>query len=262
MTWRTYGSHGGDASFDAVLSAVASVRARGGVTVSTNGCFDLLHSGHVRFLEEARACGDLLVVAINGDAGVRALKGPGRPVIAEADRARVLLALAAVDHVVAFDERTPSKVLSALQPTIHCKGGDYANASLPESDSVTRGGGEIRILGLHGDHSTSRVVQRLVRTTVPPEPETPRRDPRAAAVASGLAGVARTIEMTALEATDALVAAALRIAAVIEADGTVFLCGNGEARPRPNTSLPSSWAGSGETGSWHPRSPCRPTPRW
>jgi D-sedoheptulose 7-phosphate isomerase len=226
-SWRTYTSDGADASFDALLSVVADIRARGGVIVTTNGCFDLLHSGHVRFLEEARACGDLLVVAINSDVGVRALKGPGRPVIAEADRASVLLALAAVDHVVAFDERTPSNLLSALKPTIHCKGGDYAGASLPESDAVMLTGGEIRILGLHGDHSTSGLVRRVAQTTAPLEREPRHDDPRVAAAASGLAGVARTIEMTALEATDTLVAAALRIAAVIEADGTVFLCGNG-----------------------------------
>ena len=137
---------------------VAAVRAGGGRIVATGGCFDLLHAGHVEMLREARRLGDCLVVCLNSDSSVRALKGPGRPLVAEQDRARVLAALEFVDAVVIFDQPTPSVLLERLRPDVWVKGGDYAGAELAEAEVVRRYGGEVALLPYVSRHSTSRLV--------------------------------------------------------------------------------------------------------
>lgn len=129
--------------------------------VFTNGCFDLLHAGHVSNLEAARDLGDGLVVGLNSDASVRALKGEGRPVIPEGDRAIVLAALESVDAVVLFDEATPEALLDLLRPRIHVKGGDYRASELPEYQLVRSWGGEVHILPLLEGRSTSSILARL-----------------------------------------------------------------------------------------------------
>jgi D-beta-D-heptose 7-phosphate kinase / D-beta-D-heptose 1-phosphate adenosyltransferase len=139
-------------------SVVDEVRALGGTVVATGGCFDLLHAGHVATLEAARALGDCLVVCLNSDESVRRLKGPGRPLVSQADRARVLEALEPVDAVLIFDEDTPNRVLSRLRPDIWVKGGDYAGAELPEAPLLRSWGGQSVVLPYLEGRSTTGLV--------------------------------------------------------------------------------------------------------
>lgn len=145
---------------------VRSLQDRGLKVVFTNGCFDLLHPGHVDYLEEARSLGDALLVAVNTDASVRRLgKGGSRPVNPEADRARVLAALAAVDRVVFFEEDTPLEILTELQPDILVKGGDYQVPEVVGREVVLARGGQVRILPFRSGYSTSLLVARLRAST-------------------------------------------------------------------------------------------------
>ncbi len=136
-------------------------RQQGKKIVFTNGCFDILHVGHVRYLQEARALGDLLVVGVNTDASVRRLKGPTRPINPEEERAELLAALACVDYVSLFDEQTPEVLIGLIQPHIHVKGGDYKIEDLPEAKVVQGYGGQVVIMPLVADRSTTRLLQRL-----------------------------------------------------------------------------------------------------
>jgi len=131
--------------------------------VATNGCFDLLHVGHVRFLQEARALGDRLVVGLNGDASVKELKGSGRPVNPEADRAEVLAALGCVDVVVVFPEKRATRFLGIAQPDIYVKGGDYQPEDLDadEQATVKKAGGQVKVLKLTPGKSTSSVLAKI-----------------------------------------------------------------------------------------------------
>lgn len=129
--------------------------------VSTNGCFDILHVGHVRILEQARKFGDVLVVGINSDASVRQLKGEKRPINTALDRAEVLAALRSVDYVTIFDEQTPVEFLKLLQPHIHVKGADYKPEQLAETPVVEQFGGRVEILPLVPNKSTTSVVDRI-----------------------------------------------------------------------------------------------------
>ena len=129
--------------------------------VFTNGCFDILHAGHVRYLAAARDCGDILVVGLNSDASVHKLKGPGRPVNPAADRAEVLSALRSVDHVVIFDEDTAEELVRLLQPDVYVKGGDYSLDRLPESAIVAAYGGRTVLVPLVEGRSTTNVIRRL-----------------------------------------------------------------------------------------------------
>jgi rfaE bifunctional protein nucleotidyltransferase chain/domain len=138
-------------------------RAQGKTVVWTNGCFDLLHVGHVCGLEAARSRGDVLVVGVNSDHSVRSLKGPGRPIVAAPERMRVIAALACVDYVVGFDESTPEVALSRLQPDVHCKGGDYApphGKPVPEARVVEAYGGRVEFLPLFASPSTTSLIER------------------------------------------------------------------------------------------------------
>jgi len=140
------------------FALAARVRERGGKVVATGGCFDLLHAGHVRLLQQARGLGDCLVVCLNSDASVRALKGPGRPLTSASDRARILAALACVDAVVVFDEPDPATVLARLRPDVWVKGGDYALGELAEAGVVRAHGGEVVLLPYLARRSTSAIV--------------------------------------------------------------------------------------------------------
>jgi D-beta-D-heptose 7-phosphate kinase / D-beta-D-heptose 1-phosphate adenosyltransferase len=152
----------GVGEFDAVTGDAATVRdrlrQRGGTLVATGGCFDLLHTGHVRLLRQARQLGDALVVLLNSDASVRALKGRGRPVMVDQDRARVLAALACVDAVVIFDELSPEHALGQLRPDVWVKGGDYTEADLPEAAVVRSHGGDVVILPTVAGYSSSNLI--------------------------------------------------------------------------------------------------------
>ena len=136
-------------------------RPRDGRLVFTNGCFDLLHPGHVLYLHEARALGDALVVGLNTDASVRRLKGPGRPLVEEDARAIVLAGLGCVDAVTLFDEDTPRELVAALLPDVLVKGGDYAPDAVVGREEVEAAGGEVRILPFVAGHSTTEIVRRI-----------------------------------------------------------------------------------------------------
>jgi rfaE bifunctional protein nucleotidyltransferase chain/domain len=153
------------ATWDALLSVRRSCGDAGKTVVWTNGCFDLLHLGHIRNLEAARSLGDVLVVGVNSDKSVRQLKGSGRPIVPETERAQVIAALACVDYVMLFDELTPEAALARLRPDVHCKGADYApphGKPIPEAPIVTGYGGRIEFLPLLPALSTSDLVRRVL----------------------------------------------------------------------------------------------------
>ena len=144
------------------LREVCAEAKRASKTVAlANGCFDLLHVGHIRYLQGARAEADILIVGINGDASVRKLKGEHRPLQAEQDRALLVAALHAVDWVVIFPEDTVENLLLALKPDVHCKGTDYTEETVPERHVVKGYGGRIAIVGDPKDHDTSRLLAQL-----------------------------------------------------------------------------------------------------
>lgn len=133
--------------------------------VFTNGCFDLMHIGHTRYLQAAKALGDVLVVGVNSDASAKSLnKAPDRPIVGEAHRAEVLAALASVDYVVIFPEPTVGPLLEALKPDVHCKGTDYTLDTVPERDIVKGYGGRVAIVGDPKDHSTRELLARIGST--------------------------------------------------------------------------------------------------
>ncbi len=140
---------------------VARNRARGLTHAFANGCFDVLHVGHVRYLEAASHEADRLIVAINDDKAVRRLKGPNRPIMSAAERAELVAAFRAVDYVVVFDEPTVAPLLTLLKPDVHCKGTDYTADTVPERDTVRAYGGRIAIVGDPKDHSTRELVERI-----------------------------------------------------------------------------------------------------
>ena len=133
-------------------------RRKGLKTATTNGCFDLLHVGHVRYLRHARSLGDLLIVGVNGDASVRRLKGAGRPFLPEADRAELLDALKPVTHVVIFHEDTPTAMIEAVKPDIHVKGGDYTMEQIAEREAVERHGGRVVLAPHIETRSTTQIA--------------------------------------------------------------------------------------------------------
>lgn len=144
-----------------LLQQVARDRAEGRTIAFANGCFDLLHVGHVRYLEGAAALADRLIVAINDDDSVRRLKGAGRPILAAADRAELVAALRWVDYVTVFPEPTVGPLLEAIKPDVHCKGTDYTVDSVPEREIVQAYGGRIAIVGDPKDHSTRDLLTRI-----------------------------------------------------------------------------------------------------
>ncbi len=149
------------APLDVVIARVGEARAAGKTVALANGCFDVLHVGHVRYLRGARAEADVLVVGVNGDASVRRLKGAGRPVLGEADRALLVAAQRAVDHVVVFQDDDVSGLLLALRPDVHCKGTDYTPETVPEREVVRSYGGRVAIVGDPKDHDTRKLIARI-----------------------------------------------------------------------------------------------------
>ena len=139
----------------------ATLREAGQRVVFTNGCFDILHAGHVRYLEAARALGDCLVLGLNTDASVRRLKGETRPVNTELDRAAVVGALVAVDYVVLFDEPTAETLIEKVRPAVYAKGGDYTRETLPEAKIVEKYGGEVHFIDLVPGRSTTKIIEKI-----------------------------------------------------------------------------------------------------
>lgn len=144
-----------------IASFCDTLRAAEQRVVFTNGCFDILHAGHVRYLAQARALGDCLVLGLNSDASVRRLKGESRPVNAELDRAAVLSALRSVDFIVLFDEPTAEDLIEKVRPAVYAKGGDYTRETLPEAKIVEKYGGEVRFIDLVPGRSTTKIIEKI-----------------------------------------------------------------------------------------------------
>jgi rfaE bifunctional protein nucleotidyltransferase chain/domain len=148
----------------AAIDRIGAARAAGQRVVFANGAFDLLHVGHVRYLEAARREGDLLVVGVNSDQSVRRVKGRGRPILPEAERAEIVAALEAVDLVVVFGEDSPADLIAALRPDVHAKGTDYRAETVPERNVVASYGGRVAIVGDPKNHATTDLIERIANT--------------------------------------------------------------------------------------------------
>lgn len=148
-------------SWDTLAKELNARRAAGARIVSTNGVFDLLHVGHLRYLQAARRCGDLLVVGVNSDACTRLLKGPLRPFVPEEERAEMLAGLGCVDYVTLFDEPTPVALLESIRPHLHVKGGDYQIDAMPETAVVRQYGGDVITVDFVPAHSSSGIIERI-----------------------------------------------------------------------------------------------------
>ena len=142
----------------------SQLKNQGKKVVFTNGCFDILHAGHVQYLAQAKACGDFLVLGLNSDASVQKLKGPTRPLNSQEERGLVLAGLSAIDAVVIFDDLTPIPLLEAIQPNIHAKGGDYQAESLPEYSTIKSYGGEVIIIPFRPGCSTTELINKILTT--------------------------------------------------------------------------------------------------
>ena len=148
-------------TLDQLIKIAAQARRNGKSVVFTNGCFDLLHRGHVHVLRQAKAAGDLLIVAINSDQSVKAIKGPTRPVAAEMDRLELIAAMEMVDYVILFDEPDPSKLITAIKPNVLAKGGDWGAAGVVGADIVEREGGRVVLVPYLKGYSTSEIIERI-----------------------------------------------------------------------------------------------------
>lgn len=145
---------------DELLKVIKNLKDENKVIVTTNGCFDILHVGHVRYLKQAKQQGDILVIALNTDESVRRLKGPTRPINNENDRAEVLASLNSVDYVVLFNEQTPVDLLVQIKPDIHVKGGDYDINTLPEAKFIQEAGGKVVFMPMVEGKSTTSIIEK------------------------------------------------------------------------------------------------------
>ncbi|MCZ6515699.1 MAG: D-glycero-beta-D-manno-heptose 1-phosphate adenylyltransferase [Acidobacteria bacterium] len=150
-------------SRDELLKTAVKLKAEGKTLVFTNGCFDLLHPGHIRYLEKAKALGDALIVGLNSDRSVKLLKGPTRPIFPEAERAEILAALESVDYVTVFDEATPQELIASLAPHVLVKGGDWDANEIVGRKEVEAAGGRVVSIEHHAGHSTSDLVETITK---------------------------------------------------------------------------------------------------
>lgn len=194
-------------------------RRQGRRIVTTNGCFDVIHAGHLTLLEEARAFGDALIVGINSDASVRRLKGADRPRMSAADRVRVISALKPVDHVVVFDDDLPLAFLDEVRPDVHVKGGDYDADKMPETALVRKNGGEVRVIPLVEGRSSS--------LTVLPDSGAAQRDPVGHEILLEHLRWSNVVRQTGYQLSDRIAAEAKRMHAVLANSGRILVCGNG-----------------------------------
>ena len=148
-------------SIEKLVKEIEILKSNGKKIVSTNGCFDILHVGHVRYLQKSASLGDILVVCLNSDRSVKALKGDSRPLNNESDRAEVLAALGCVDFVVIFDEDTPINYLAQIKPDIHTKGGDYDINTLPEAKVIMDNGGKVEFINFVEGKSTTNIINKM-----------------------------------------------------------------------------------------------------
>ena len=146
---------------DELLNIVEELKKQNKTIVTTNGCFDILHAGHVRYLNQAKSFGDILVLLLNSDSSVRKIKGPSRPLNCEEDRAEIIAGLYAVDYVVIFDEETPMNMLAQIKPHVHVKGGDYTEETLPEAKIIKDGGGRVEFIKFLEGRSTTNIINKI-----------------------------------------------------------------------------------------------------
>lgn len=148
-------------SLDEIKGLIAAAKTEGKIVVFTNGCFDLLHRGHIHLLREAKALGDLLVVAVNSDRSVKLIKGPARPIVSETDRVELIAAMEMVDYVLSFDEPDPYHIVSILRPNIIVKGGDWSAAQVVGGDLVQRNGGKVVVVPYLKGFSTTEIIAKI-----------------------------------------------------------------------------------------------------
>jgi rfaE bifunctional protein nucleotidyltransferase chain/domain len=151
-------------SLEKLRKKIPQLKAAGKKIVFTNGCFDILHYGHVQYLENAKKAGDILIVAVNSDASVNAIKGKHRPIVNEKDRMRVVAGLESVNYVVLFKENTPLKIITAIRPDVLVKGADWSKDKIVGADFVTGHGGRVTVIKLAKGRSTSNLIKKIVRT--------------------------------------------------------------------------------------------------
>ena len=144
-----------------ITKLVTELRRNGKTVVTTNGCFDILHVGHVRYLQKTKTFADYLIVMLNSDKSVRSIKGPGRPINNENDRAEILCALECVDYVVLFDEDSPEKLIAEIKPDVHTKGADYTVETLPEAKTIIENGGRIEFISFVEGKSTTSIIEKM-----------------------------------------------------------------------------------------------------
>ena len=147
-----------------IRQIVEELQKKGKTVVTTNGCFDILHVGHVRYLQKTKTFADYSIVLLNSDKSVRAIKGEGRPVNNENDRAEILCALSCVDYVVMFDENSPGDLLDEIKPDVHTKGADYSVETLPEADVILKNGGKIEFIEFVAGKSTTNTIEAMKRS--------------------------------------------------------------------------------------------------
>ena len=217
--------HGATVAWERLLELRTDWRRAGAVVVFTNGCFDVLHPGHVRFLKQARTRGTVLVVGVNSDASVRAVKGPGRPLVPQEDRAAVIAAIGCVDAVTIFEEPTPARLIAALEPDVLVKGGDWPVEQIVGAAEVLKRGGRVFSIPLVPGYSTSGLLERILAAHRPaPTPDTAARaDTRLA----GLAESIRVKQQLLAECGDAIFKSGQLLANALLGGGKVLLFGNG-----------------------------------
>jgi rfaE bifunctional protein nucleotidyltransferase chain/domain len=195
--------------------------------ITTNGCFDVLHAGHIRFLQDARTLGDVLIVGLNSDESTRRLKGTGRPILPAETRSEMLSALRCVDHVVIFDDLLPNHFLEVVRPDTHCKAGDYRAEDLPEAIVVREHGGEVRILPRHEGLSTTGLIRRITASAAAGDPtlhEGNGEGDLRSFVVELLLNSANVMRQSAYRLSDQVIGSAAVISATMCRGGTVFLC--------------------------------------
>ncbi|MBS4062033.1 MAG: SIS domain-containing protein [Bacteroidetes bacterium] len=218
----------GKMPLDEFSKVLDSYRSAGKIIVTTNGCFDMLHVGHVNFLQQAKALGDVLIVGLNSDSSVRQIKGSERPILSENEREEMLSALKSVDFVVVFDDVFPSKFLSMVKPAIHCKAGDYTEESLPEAAIVRENGGQVQILPVMSGYSTSKTIQRILDSEKTEQNLGINQFGNQAEEVNDffLAG-SNVLRQTGYKLADAVIAVAQLMSDVLRSKHKILVCGNG-----------------------------------
>ena len=215
-------SHGDRISMEELMIELAIRRQAGQCIVTTNGCFDLLHPGHISLLKEARSLGDVLVVGLNSDESVTRLKGQGKPILSEIDRAEQLAALRYVDYVLVFSDALPNAWLMQLRADIHCKAGDYTEADMPEANVIRAFGGDIRILPFREGFSSSKIIGRMVASPQEASSTTPSDQ----TIAQEMIDISNVLRLTAYRLADTIERVGAVIVNALGRGGAISVCGD------------------------------------